>query len=205
MTDAIDLPTFSELELEIAGLTGHLMAPAIKLGVAGLETARIVCYPLAAEVLKRAGRDPDEVDQALAKALSGVAQPHEGEGVSLPDDVETLVRETYDDALASEPPGTLYRLDEKWVQSVSEFRMDIFHDESKHRGRPHVRVTLPDGHINISLEDPPEVLAGKRGLRGEAAAIKAVKEHRKSLLKFWKKTRPDDQKLPPKPKKPKAS
>lgn len=204
MTNAIDLPVFSELELEMAGLSGHLMAPAIKLGVADIETARTVCYPLAAECLKRAGRDPDEVDKVLEKALLGVAQPHEGEGVSLPDDLETLVRKTYDDALASEPPGALYRLDEKWVQSISEFRMDIFHDESKHRGRPHVRVTLQDGHINISIEDSPEVLAGKPGLRGETAAIKAVKKHRESLLKFWMETRPDDQKLPPESKKPKA-
>jgi hypothetical protein len=75
--------------------------------------------------------------------------------------------------------------------------MEIFHDESKHRGFPHVKVTLQDGDINISISEEPAVVAGKRGLRGEAAAIKAVKKHREAPEAAWDKSRPDDQELKP--------
>ena len=36
--------------------------------------------------------------------------------------------------------GGPQRLDEKWIKEVTEFRMVIFHNESKHRGFPHVKV-----------------------------------------------------------------
>lgn len=40
------------------------------------------------------------------------------------------------------------------------------------------------------------MVAGKRSLRGEAAALRAVKDYKQSLLDEWHATRPDDQKLP---------
>lgn len=55
--------------------------------------------------------------------------------------------------------------------------------------RPRVRAATP-------IEDDPRVVAGKRSLRGEAAALRAVKDHKQSLLDEWRATRPDDQKLP---------
>ncbi|WP_413466448.1 hypothetical protein [Mesorhizobium sp. B4-1-4] len=58
-----------------------------------------------------------------------------------------------------------------------------------------MKVQLQDGAINISVEDEPRVVAGKRSLRGEAAALRAVKDHKMSPLKEWHATRPDDQKL----------
>lgn len=192
-----ELPKFSETTHEMARLTGRLMAPSLKSGFSEILVAKRVCAPIAAELLLALGRDADEVASALRYMIADETRLSTGEGRSLPSDLEASVREIYDEALAAEPESTLYRLDEKHVKWMMDFRMDIFHDESKHRGRPHVRVVLQDGTINISIEPEPKVLAGIRDLRGEAAAIKSVRENYTALLDFWNETRPDDQKLPP--------
>jgi hypothetical protein len=82
------------------------------------------------------------------------------------------------------------------VKANTGFKMILYPNESQHAGFPHVKVQPQDGAINISIGDEPRVVAGKRSFRGEAAALRAMKDHRKSLLKEWHATRPDDQKLP---------
>lgn len=41
----------------------------------------------------------------------------------------------------------------------------------------------------------PRVVVGTRGLRGEAAALRAVNENWTSQIDVWHTTRPDDQQL----------
>ena len=197
MSDPLgELPESPEIERRMGAVIGRLMAPSMKARVADLNEARRVCTPLAAEILVFLGEDRREVAGALARMLQGDAQVPIGSGHALPPKLARQVREDYDAALADEPADAVYRLDEKHVKDITDFRIDIFHDESKHRGRPHVRVALEGRHITISIEKDPEVLAGPRNLRGEAAAIRCVRDNRKRLKAFWKKTRPDDQKLP---------
>lgn len=71
----------------------------------------------------------------------------------------------------------------------------MWSNESQHAGRPHVKVHLKGGAISVSLDKEPENLTPRGGLVGEASALKVIKKHRKNLLKLWKQTRPDTQKL----------
>lgn len=183
------------MEMELADRVGREAAPLINGGM-DLKAAIAVAYHQAARMLKNEGRPAEEVDTAVALALGRLQAPPIGQSEALQEPLLAAVEEAYFAELELAPADEAVRLDEKWVKSVSEFRMDIFHDESKHRGFPHVRVQLQDGPINISIGENPEVIAGTRGLRGETAAIAAVRKNHVALKAFWDATRPDDQKLP---------
>ncbi|MET3794506.1 hypothetical protein [Aquamicrobium terrae] len=72
---------------------------------------------------------------------------------------------------------------------------DHFHAMPHERFDAFIRAVFDEGPIIISIEDEPRVVAGKRKLRGGAAALRAVKENKESLLVEWHASRPDDQKL----------
>lgn len=96
-----------------------------------------------------------------------------------------------------EPPNLdtapLRRLYQR-VSYINQFRVEIWPNEGKHRGRPHVAVTLPRGQISISLDDPPEILTPKR-LPHEREALAIITQYRERLIDFWDESRPDTQRL----------
>lgn len=192
MTD--ELPKFSRVELALGERVGKVAAPMINQGTA-LEDALTGAYPIAARQLIDAGEDAQEVKAALARQLAfqGILPEHETLKISEP--LHAALMESFEDGLITLPEGPV-RLDEVTVKANTGFKMVLYPNESQHAGFPHVKVQLQDGDINISIEEEPRIVAGKRSLRGEAAALRAVKDHKKSLLEEWHATRPDDQKLP---------
>ena len=84
-----------------------------------------------------------------------------------------------------------------WLEQrlQTEFRVKMYTDERKHRGRPHVAAYLKNGKISASLEDPQINLTPSGGLVGEAKALKVIKKNRKALLQLWDQTRVDSQQL----------
>ncbi len=86
-------------------------------------------------------------------------------------------------------------LPEFLVPGIAEYRVEMFHNESKHPGRPHVKVTIKGVAVNISLDDEPLPLTPVRNVRGLVGALKVIKKHRQQLLDLWDRTRPDDQRL----------
>ena len=194
MTD--ELPEYDPLELRLAERAGRLAAPGVIAGATDLALEALRFYPQAGQELIAEGADPAAIAAFIDKARAREQPLPSGQSLPLSGELFATVEATFRLELENGPEGPA-RLDEKWVKSVTDFHMDIFHDESKHRGFPHVKVKLQDGDINISISKQPEVVAGTRGLRGEAAALKAVKKHHKALKKVWDDTRPDDQKLKP--------
>ncbi|MER8733454.1 DUF4160 domain-containing protein [Mesorhizobium sp. M0184] len=192
MTD--ELPKFSRVELALGERVGKIAAPMINQGMA-LEEALTGAYPIAARQLIDAGEDAQEVEAALARQLASQGVLPEQETLEISKPLHAALMESFEDGLITLPEGPV-RLDEVTVKANTGFKMVLYPNESQHAGFPHVKVQLQDGDINISIEEEPRVVAGKRSLRGEAAALRAVKDHKKSLLEEWHATRPDDQKLP---------
>lgn len=145
-----------------------------------------------------AGATTEQVDAALAdlKICLGIIEA--SDIVAIPTDLASEVTRDLQEALAEEPEGHLRRLDERWIKSIAEARVEIYSNEGQHRGRPHVVVILADGKVSVSLDDPP-VLLTPHGYRGEASALKVVAKHRTRLRQIWDETRPDDQRLPTQP------
>lgn len=141
------------------------------------------------------GATPLQAEKAFAyyKCLFRVTEP--SDLVPIPPDLASAIEEDLKMALSEEPAGGPQRLDEKWIKEITECRVEIYHNEGQHRGRPHVVVKLQDGKVSVSLDDPPELLT-PHGYRGEAGAVKIVGKHRKRLRQIWDESRPDDQKLP---------
>ena len=191
MTD--ELPKFSRVELALGERVGKVAPPLLKQGMT-LEEALAAAYPIAARQLVDAGENAQEVDVPLMRQLAsrGILSNHETFAIS--EDLHAMLMASFEQALITLPEGPV-RLDEVTVKANTGFKMVLYPNESQHAGFPHVKVQLQDGDINISIEDEPRVVAGKRSLRGEAAALRAVKDHQKSLLKEWHATRPDDQKV----------
>ncbi|MGO4560095.1 DUF4160 domain-containing protein [Mesorhizobium sp. 2RAF21] len=192
MTD--ELPNFSRIELALGGQVGKVAAPLLKQGMA-LEEALATAYPIAARQLIDAGENTQEVEAAVARQVGshGILPEHQTFAIS--GVLHAALMDSFEQALSTLPEG-LVRLDEITVKAKTGFKMVLYPNESQHAGFPHVKVQLQDGAINISIEDEPRVVAGKRSLRGEAAALRAVKNHKQSLLAEWHATRPDDQKPP---------
>jgi hypothetical protein len=176
---------------------GLLAAPAD--APAGFE-ARIqdtLWYVGCADVrsdLLAAGATDAQIDAALAEKRAQLGVDRDGDRVDLPEALARAFIEDLKTALKEEPEGALRRLDERRVDWITEYRVEIYSNESQHAGRPHVAVFLPDGKISVSLEYPPVILT-PHGYRGEASAKRVVAAYRERLLKLWHETRPDDQKL----------
>lgn len=155
--------------------------------------------PSRAEMIAH-GLSAEQTDAALArkKAQLGIIEPNDL--IPIPPDLAAQIDADLRAALAEEPEDIPRRLDERVVKEITELKVEIYSNEGQHRGRPHVAVTLQDDKISISLDDPPVVLTPGR-YRGQAGAVKVVTKHRTLLLDIWNSTRPDDQRLPDKPKK----
>ena len=162
----------------------------------GLEVLWDEGYVPAREALISQGVSAADIDVQLAKVkeLLDIVEP--GEFVAFPEKLHNQLITELASELASEPPLKKQRLDERVVKAITEFKIEMFSNESKHAGRPHVKVHLKGGAVSISLENPPVNLTPTGGIVGEALAIKVVAKYRKKLLKLWNDTRPDDQKLP---------
>jgi hypothetical protein len=149
--------------------------------------------------LLAAGATSEQIAAAMIaqKATLGIFEP--SDLVPLPHELAQEIDADLRAALLDEPEESLRHLDEKVVDWITEYRVEIYFNEGQHRGRPHVAVVLPDGKVSVRLENSP-VLLTPHGYRGEASALKVVKKHLQRLRKLWDDTRPDDQKLPPREK-----
>lgn len=195
MTSA--LPEFSETDLALAARVGEIAAPLLKQGM-DLEEVLIHAYREAGEEFIRQGGDVAEIRRIVKLRIEERETFPQGEVRSLNDELHSDLLQSFEEYLASLPEGAV-RLDEVKVTAKTGFKMFFYPNESKHAGFPHLTALLKGHKINISLEEEPRVVAGKRNLPGEAAVLRAVKEHRPALLAQWHETRPDDQKIPPKP------
>lgn len=191
MTD--ELPTTSPLEAALIERMTQMAIPLIN-GSADMEGTFHKHLLIAAQQLKEEGHDAAAIDEILAKEWAQFNQFPEGETADFSPRLHQKLLERFEQALNESPPRPV-RLDEKKVNAETGFKMFIYPNESQHRGFPHVKVQLQDGDINISLEDEPKVIAGKRNLRGEAEALRAVKEFREEITAEWDALRPDDQRL----------
>jgi hypothetical protein len=146
-------------------------------------------------ILKQQGVPPAAIDIAMSfyKSLWEIVEP--SDLVVLPDNLERKMLDSYRDEISANPPQELQRLDERVIKEITEFRVEMYGDEARHAGRPHVKVYLQDGAISISLDDPPINLTPKGSMRGLDAALKVIGEFRSLLLDRWHQTRPDTQKL----------
>jgi len=140
------------------------------------------------------GATEEQVRSAVEKQKAILGIVEQSDLADIPNELQLEITDDLRNQLNDEPEDMLRRLDEKLIPEITECRIDIYLNESQHRGRPHVVVTLQDGQISVSLEDPPKVLT-PHGYRGERSAQKVVKKHLKRLLEIWYETRPDDQKL----------
>jgi hypothetical protein len=134
-----------------------------------------------------------KAEMAKVKALLDIIEP--ADLISLPQKLHDELAKNFRAEISNEPPLTKLRLDERVVKFISDFRVEMWSNESQHAGRPHVKVHLKEGAISISLDPQPKNLTPRGGLIGEATALKVIKKHRKKLLKLWRETRPDPQKL----------
>jgi hypothetical protein len=90
--------------------------------------------------------------------------------------------------------GGVSFLIEKTYPEVDQFKIEVFPNEGKHRGRPHCRVTTDKGAITVDLASF-EILAGDAGPWNHTVK-KVIADNAVGLMKFCDTLRPDDQKLP---------
>jgi len=191
MTD--ELPTTSPLEAALIERMTKMAAPLINNGE-DMDGALYKCLCIAAQQLKEEGQNVAAIDEILTRGWAQFNQFPEGETADFSPRLHQKLLERFEQALNESPPRPV-RLDEKKVNAETGFKMFIYPNESQHRGFPHVKVQLQDGDISVSLEEEPKVIAGKRDLRGEAEALRAVKEFREEIMSEWYALRPDDQRL----------
>jgi hypothetical protein len=161
----------------------------------GLEVLWDEGYVPASKLLIAKGVPAEQVkaEMAKVKGLLDIIEP--SDLIAFPPDLHDELVNDLRAEISNEPPLALLRLDERVVKFISDFRVEMWSDESQHAGRPHVKVHLKNGAISVSLDLKPQNLTPRGGLIGEASALKVIKKHRKKLLKLWHKTRPDTQKL----------
>ena len=83
---------------------------------------------------------------------------------------------------------------EKRYLGIDDFKVFVYPNESKHRGRPHCEVKIDGKTATFDIEtgDP----LGENVGRWERTVRKVLLQHQEGLREFWHDTRPDDQKLP---------
>jgi hypothetical protein len=153
-----------------------------------------------ADMMRERGIPEEKIAEQLSAARATLFGEYEevdefAPTLPLPPKLMAELREDFDARQSGIGTGEPELLLEFVVKGIADFRIDLYPNESQHRGRPHCRVHLQDGPINVSLERPPIVLAGRRNMRGEAAALKCVEANLSKILQAWADTRPDTQKL----------
>jgi hypothetical protein len=169
--------------------------PTLTQSDCGLEVLWDEGYVPASKRLIAQGAPPAQVKAQMdkVKALLGIIEP--SDLISFPPDLHDELVTDFKAVIVNEPPLAMRRLDERVVKEISEFRVEMWSNESQHAGRPHVRVHLKNGAISVSLDPEPQNLTPRGGLIGEASALRVIKKKRKMLLDLWQQTRPDTQKL----------
>jgi hypothetical protein len=145
---------------------------------------------LAAEDLKAEGGDPAEAQRLLDDYLRTFVERDESALVS-----QDLQEQLIHTIVAEGGAAPKQMLLEQLVKAPTGYRMFVWPNESKHPGKPHVTVDLDGVKLNISISANPEVLAGPKNTPGIGRVLKAVAKHRGPLLREWRDTRPDDQKV----------
>lgn len=133
--------------------------------------------------------------RAFAAAM-GLSGPNPREQVTLRGRTYR-VEELPDDPVALDEFYNARFLSPKLLKLVyrvpGKLRIEIWPNESQHRGRPHCRVsnrskaasfTIPDGDLLVGDLHPDD-----------REAMKIVRKHGDQLLCLWHRMRPDDQKL----------
>lgn len=161
----------------------------------GFEVLWEYGYKIAASELLAQGEDKQLITLHLDVLKSYLQIIEKDDVISMPHQLQSCLYTSFDSEFSNEPPIKVERLDERLVKGIKNFRVEMYTDESKHRGRPHVAVYLKNGKVSISLDNPPKILTPSGGLVGEASALKAIGKHREELLKLWHETRADTQKL----------
>jgi hypothetical protein len=133
-----------------------------------------------------------EAQMAKVKAQLGIVEP--SDLIVFPPDLQAELVADFQGEIANEQPPSAERLDERVIKEISEFKVEMWSNEGKHAGRPHVRVHL-NYVISVSLDNEPENLTPSGGLVGEASALKIIKRNLDMLIELWNKTRPDTQRL----------
>ena len=191
--------TDDEVAERLRAVTTKLAAPVINSGASDdiLKTVWRAGYLPARAMILEEGATKSQVDKAMEafKLLADIDEP--GDFVAMPGELFEAIRADYFAELAIEPALKIQRLDERIIAEIGEFRVEMYGNESKHAGRPHVKVHLQDGAISVSLDDPPENLTPRGGMRGERSALKVIAKHRDELIILWHETRPDTQRLNP--------
>lgn len=122
---------------------------------------------------------PNPIEQATLKGRTYRVE-------ELPDD--SLALDEFYNAKLSEP-----KLLKLVYRTPGKLRIEIWPNESQHRGRPHCRVSKPPKSASFTIPEG-ELLVGD--LRpDEREASKLVQAHSQELLWLWHRMRPDDQKL----------
>ncbi len=82
---------------------------------------------------------------------------------------------------------------EKQYKEIRQFKVEIFPNESTHRGRPHCKVTTDKGAVTVDISNGG-IIAGTAG-HWTRTIQKVVLSHSDGLKRLWDEMRPDDQKL----------
>jgi len=192
--------TDDEVDSRLRHLAVRLAKSELEKGPASVvETLWYHGYLPAKPIVIAEGMPEMQVERVMAalKRTFDIVEPTDL--VQLPEDILKNIRLAFEAELQHEPYTSAQLLFERHIKEITEFHVEMFSNEGKHPGKPHVRVRLKDGYISVSLDDTPVVLTPNKGLRGEAAALKVVKDNLDVLRPKWQETRPDTQKLPPKP------
>jgi len=147
----------------------------------------------ARQVLLEEGVPSEQVHAQMAKAkeIFGVVEP--ADLTPLPLDLQTKLTTELEAEIHKESGPEL--LAERHIREITEYKVEMWSNESKHAGRPHVTVTVRGVQISVSLDEEPKNLTPKGTIVGEASALRVVKKNRERLLQIWEETRPDTQKL----------
>ena len=101
-------------------------------------------YVPASKLLILEGVSPAQVELQMrrVKALFGIVEP--SDLISFPQELLAELVADFRAEIANEPTLSVQRLDERVIKEISEFRVEMWSDESQHAGRPHVKVHLKD-------------------------------------------------------------
>jgi hypothetical protein len=101
----------------------------------------------AAGELKTSGEDPGLVSKKMELLKSYFVITELKDVMIFLQDFSKKLKLDFDKAIQNEEPIKKLRLDERWIKSITEFCVEMYTDENKHRGRPHVVVYLKNGKI----------------------------------------------------------
>lgn len=144
---------------------------------------------------------PNEDRDAVFDAVT--AMNYIGDDPPFPEEV-TLCGRTY---RIEELPDDPAVLDEFWTVRLAspsliklvcrlpgKLRYEFWPNESQHRGRPHCKVSSGEKAATFSIPEG-DLLAGNIRPH-ETEARKTIRKHADELTRYWRLTRPDDQRTP---------